>query len=165
MVQSSVCRFLLLLLTYFVLSIMLRPSVASAADAGAPKNPRHLIICVDGVGFSTIEKLQKENRLRSFNAPAHLLAPFPTLTNIAMTEILRPAGAPNAAGYEDSYYDTEHQRLRGNLLDRFNNRRFIKASFRELFDYHPSAIKSGLGYVAPPLSTYLEVMTDLMRLR
>ena len=30
---------------------------------------------------------------------------------------------------------------------------------------HPSAFKSGLGYTAPPLSTYLESLSDLIRLR
>ncbi|HKG81483.1 MAG TPA: hypothetical protein VKA78_18730, partial [Pyrinomonadaceae bacterium] len=34
-----------------------------------------------------------------------------------------------------------------------------------LFDYHPSALKSGLGYAAPPVSTYIESLSDLIRLR
>ncbi len=131
---------------------------------GAPP-PRHLIICVDGIGFSLIEKMFAEGNFREFRAPGRMIAPFPTLTNISMTEIMHPLGVPPANGYEDSFYDIERNRMRGTLLDRFRRKSFIQDSFRELFDYHPSAIKSGLGYAAPPLSTYLEALSDLLRLK
>ena len=126
---------------------------------------RHLIICVDGVSFSTIEEMRAEGRFKLFRTPARMIAPFPSLTNLALSEILKPAGASEAAGYEDNYFDVEHNKMRGGLLDRFRGGRFIKGTFRELFDYHPSAIKSGLGYVAPPASTYLESLTDILRLK
>lgn len=126
---------------------------------------RHLIICVDGVGFSMIERMRREGRFSRFQNPSHMIAPFPTLTNVSMSEILGDAGAGEAAGYEDSFFDIESNRMRGGLLDRFNEGHFIKGTFRELFDYHPSALKSGLGYAAPPLSTYLEALSDLVRLR
>jgi hypothetical protein len=126
---------------------------------------RHLIICVDGVGFSTLEKMRAEGKFQGFRQPSKMIAPFPTLTNVSMSEILESAGASDAAGYEDSFYDAGSNRLRGGLLDRFNNRKFIRGTFRELFDYHPSAIKSGLGYALPPVSTYVEALTDLVRLK
>ena len=126
---------------------------------------RHLIICVDGVAFQTIEKMRAEGRFKLFRQPARMVAPFPSLTNLALSEILKPAGASESAGYEDNYFDAEQNKMRGGLLDRFRGERFIKGTFRELFDYHPSAIKSGLGYAAPPASTYLESLTDLLRLK
>lgn len=138
--------------------------VSNAEERGA-RPVRHLIICVDGVGFSTIEKMRAEGRFRLFQTPSRMIAPFPTVTNVAMTEILADAGAGAAAGYEDNYYDVEKNRMRGGMIDRFREDRFIKGSFRELFDYHPSALKSGLGYAAPPLSIYLEALSDLVRLR
>jgi len=124
-----------------------------------------LIVCVDGVGFSMIQQMRRAGHFSYMREPSRMIAPFPTLTNVAMTEIMRPAGADDPAGYEDSFYDAEHNRTRGGILDRFNNARFVRGTFRELFDYHPSAIKSGLGYVAPPLSTYVEALSDLIRLR
>ncbi|HJR07186.1 MAG TPA: hypothetical protein VJ842_08015 [Pyrinomonadaceae bacterium] len=126
---------------------------------------RHLIICVDGVAFSTIEEMRAEGRFKLFRAPSRMIAPFPSLTNLALSEILKPAGAGESLGYEDNYFDVEKNKMRGGLLDRFRGERFIKGTFRELFDYHPSAIKSGLGYAAPPVSTYLESLTDLLRLK
>lgn len=126
---------------------------------------RHLIICVDGVAFSTIEEMRAEGRFKLFRHPSRMIAPFPSLTNLALAEILKPAGAVESPGYEDNYFDTSKNRMRGGLLDRFRGGRFIKGTFRELFDYHPSAIKSGLGYAAPPASTYLESLTDVLRLK
>ena len=70
-----------------------------------------------------------------------------------MSKILEPAGARMTAGYEDTFYDTEANRMRGGILDRFRSGRFVRGTFRELFDYHPSALKSGLSYAAPPVST------------
>ncbi|HYE65265.1 MAG TPA: hypothetical protein VD966_06765 [Pyrinomonadaceae bacterium] len=139
------------------------PLVRAQEESRPPA--RHLIICIDGVGFSTIEKMRAEGRFRLFREPSRMISPFPTLTNVSMTEVLEPVGAAESAGYEDSYFDVEKNRMRGGLLDRFNNKRFIKRTFRELFDYHPSAIKSGLGYAVPPLSTYLEALSDLSRMR
>lgn len=139
---------------------------ASVAEQGRSATAsRHLIICVDGVGFSLIEKMRREGSFKQFGAPSRMIAPFPTLTNVAMTEILAPAGAVSSPGYEDKFFDVEKNRMSGGLLERFRGERFIKGTFRELFDYHPSAIKSGLGYAVPPLSTYLESLTDIVRLR
>lgn len=143
----------------------IRTATILAQEAKVARPPRHIIICVDGVGFSLIEKMRTEGRFRFFDKPARMIAPFPTLTNVAMTDILQPAGAGESPGYEDNYFDVTSNRLQGGLLDRFRGDRFIQGSFRELFDYHPSAVKSGLGYAAPPISTYLEALSDLVRLR
>ncbi len=135
------------------------------AQGTAAVEGRHIIICVDGVGFSTIQKMRAEGRFKSFGEPSRMISPFPTLTNLSMSDILEPAGATETPGYEDSYFDSARNKLRGGIFDRLRGDRFVKGTFRELFDYHPSAIKSGLGYAAPPVSTYFEAMSDLFRLR
>lgn len=135
------------------------------AQAERPKAARHIIICIDGVGISTINKLRAEGYFQMFSAPSYMISPFPSVTNLAMSEILEASGAKRTPGYEDSYFDSEKNKIRGGILDRFRGDRFIQGTFRELFDYHPSALKSGLGYGAPPLSTYLEALTDLVRLK
>ncbi len=149
-------------LALFITSLLLLAHAAHAQTA-APR--RHLIICVDGVGFATIEKMRAEGRFKSFRQPARMIAPYPTLTDVALSEILRPAGANDPPGYEDSYFDVAGNKMRGGVFDRFREDRFVAGTFRDLFDYHPSALKSGLGYAAPPLTTYLEALTDLIRLR
>lgn len=140
-------------------------NVTAVNDEHHPSTKRHLIICVDGIGFSLIEKMRAENHFKTYQTPGRMISPFPTLTNVSMTEIMEPVGAEPANGYEETFFDTERNAMRGNLLDRFRRKRFIKNSFRELFDYHPSALKSGFGYAVPPLSTYMEALSDLVRLR
>jgi hypothetical protein len=138
---------------------------ASAQIYAREEHRRHVIVCVDGVGLSLLKRMRAEGRFKMFREPSHMIAPFPTLTNLAMTDILAPAGAREPAGYEDTFFDVTGNRMRGGLLDRLRGDRFVRGTFRELFDYHPSAVKSGLGYAAPPLSTYLEALSDLARLR
>ena len=82
-----------------------------------------------------------------------------------MTEILSHAGAEETGGYEDNYFDIEKNRMRGGVINRLRGESFINGTFRELFDYHPAAFKSGLGYAVPPITTYLESLSDLIRLR
>ncbi|HEX8634997.1 MAG TPA: hypothetical protein VF703_12695 [Pyrinomonadaceae bacterium] len=157
-------------LTFFFLlaqigGMPLPARASGVAETNEAAAVRHLIICVDGVAFSTIEEMRAAGRFQHFRAPSRMIAPFPSLTNLALGEILQPAGASEPLGYEDNYFDTTKNKMRGGLLDRFRGGRFIKGTFRELFDYHPSAIKSGLGYAAPPVSTYLESLTDIVRLK
>jgi hypothetical protein len=130
------------------------------------KSPdRHLIICVDGVGFSTVERMRADGSFKLFHAPSRMISSFPSLTNAAISKILAPAGASLMAGYEDSYFDPGANKMCGGLLDRFRRGRFIQGTFRELFDYHPPTILSGLASTAPPVSTYLESTTDLRQLK
>src|SRR5262245_16669932 len=142
----------------------LMPHEVSSQTLNEPTE-RHIIICVDGVGISTINKMRAEGRFKRFHSPSRMISTFPSLTNAALSEILAPAGAKMTGGYEDNFFDTEANKMRGGILDRFRSGRFIRGTFRELFDYHPSAIKSGLGYAAPPLSSYIESLSDLIRLR
>lgn len=126
---------------------------------------RHIIICVDGVGYSTIMKMREKGRFKIFQEPSRMISPFPTLTNLSISQIMQPVGAKETAGYEDNYFDWNANKMKGGLITRFDESSFIKGTFRELFDYHPSAIKSGLGYALPPLSTYVESLSDVFRLK
>jgi hypothetical protein len=157
--------FSLALSSLFVLTSVagVTPQAKLASENISPATTkRHIIILVDGVGFGTIQRMRAEGRFKMFREPARMIAPFPSLTNVSIASILAPAGAELPPAYEDDYYDVAQNKMSGGLLDRFNQARFIHGSYRELFDYHPSAIKSGLGYALPPFSTYLESMTDLV---
>lgn len=158
-------RSVAVMLACVLLCAGMEPLVRVSGRSAKAQEARHIIICVDGVGFSLIEKMRAEGRFKMFRAPSRMISPFPTLTNLSMSEILEPAGAGKPAGYEDNYFDAERNKLRGGILDRLRGGRFVRGTFRELFDYHPSALKSGLGYAAPPMTIYLEALSDLVRLR
>jgi hypothetical protein len=147
-----------------LLILILTPTRTLSQERPEPTE-RHIIICVDGVGISTINKLRAKGHFKMFRPPSRMISTFPSLTNQAISTILRPAGATAATGHEDNYFDIRANKMRGGVFDRLRGDKFVQGTFRELFDYHPSAIKSGLGYAAPPLSTYLESLSDLIRLR
>lgn len=155
--KVRLCAFLLLLVLWL--------SPAHALSQEQPRPKRHIIVCVDGVGISTINKLREQGHFKMFRTPSRMVSTFPSLTNQAISTILQPAGARTAIGYEDNYFDVDSNKMRGGVFDRLRGDKFVQGTFRELFDYHPSAIKSGLGYAAPPISTYLEALSDLIRLR
>lgn len=125
--------------------------------------PRHLVLCLDGVSYATVEKMMGEGSFRRFQKLARLIAPFPTLTNPGFIEILQPLGAPPSQGYEDYSYDPSSRKMRGGFLARFRRRTFIEGTFRELFDDHPSGLAMTLEYALPPLSPWIEARLSLAR--
>jgi hypothetical protein len=137
---------------------------ARAKRAGG-EDPRHLILCVDGVPFSTVEAMCARGRFGVFRKPARLLAPFPTLTNVGVIEVLKPLGVPESRGYEDYYYDPVRDRMQGGFFARFRRATFIDGTFREAFDYHPSPIAMTFEYAVPPLSPWIDARMTLAQIR
>ncbi len=135
-------------------------SMGSRADRSAI---RHLILSLDGVGYALVDEMVRQGHFAFFHPPSRLIAPFPTLTNPAFIEILKPLGAPPSAGYEDYYYDPIANAMRGGFWHRFRRRTFIAGTFRELFDYHPSGLAMTLEYAVPPLSAWLDAQLSLRR--
>ena len=66
------------------------------AAASAPAPPRTLILVMDGVGYDLAAQMHRKGELKSFRAPAPLIVAFPSDTNPALVEILRPLSAPRA---------------------------------------------------------------------
>src|SRR5688500_19954227 len=145
---SSSFRSLVLNALAILLTGSLMPVVTLSQVAHKPA-ARHIIICVDGVGISTISKMRAKGHFKSFHHPSHMISTFPSLTNAALTKILEPAGATMPGGYEDNFFDTETNRMRGGDQDRFGTGRFIRGTLRDLFDYLPFPTKTVRGYVTP----------------
>lgn len=153
-----------LLPIYIVISYSILPlySWLSAKSISQKPDVRRLVIILDGVPFETIAELKAEGRFPHFKEPVRMISTFPSLTNVAMVEILQHEAAP---GYEDHYYDRERNRLLGTIQDRLRGEKFIAGTFRETFDYHAAAFKGALGYVAAPIGTSLLSQIDLAELR
>jgi hypothetical protein len=131
----------------------------------APPAPRTLLICLDGVGYDLAVEMHRRGELRHFLPPVPLINSFPSDTNPALTEALAPLGAPPARGYEDHYFDTARNRLRGGVFHRLTRKHFIKGTYRELFHYHPNPARMTVEYAAPVLGPWLNGVISLARLR
>lgn len=128
----------------------------------AESGPKRLVLVLDGVPFQTISSLRAEGAFSSFRNPARMVSTFPSLTNPSMIEIL---GARSSPGYEDQYYDREHNRLIGGFQDRMRGGSFIRGTFREQFSYHAPALRGSFAYVAQPIGAIIVAQTDVAAFR
>jgi hypothetical protein len=155
-------RFLLPAYLFICCSILPLQSWLDKAAYSHSSRPRRLVIVLDGVPYQTVAELRAEGRFRRFKNPARMISMFPSLTNVAMIEILHAGDSP---GYEDHYYDRESNRILGTIQDRLQGGRFIQGTFRETFDYHAPAFKGALAYVAAPAGTVAVAHLDLSAFR
>ncbi|HEX7957167.1 MAG TPA: hypothetical protein VF508_09500, partial [Pyrinomonadaceae bacterium] len=108
---------------------------------------RRLLLCLDGVPFEVVREAKSRGMFDNFREPAPLLSPFPTLTNVALAEML---GATPPAGYESLYFDREARELRGGVR-KYVGRRTpdkIPSSYMDELDYQEPLAFEFLIYVA-----------------
>jgi hypothetical protein len=110
--------------------------------------PRRLLLCLDGVPHKLIEQAKSRGLFDSFHAPARLLSPFPTMTNVALSAML---GATPPAGYESLYFDRTAKELRGGIRKYIGRRTpdKIPSSYMDDLDYQEPLPFEFLIYVAP----------------
>lgn len=146
----------------FCCSILPLDSWLAANPSNQASTSRRLVLVLDGVPYETIAELKAEGHFVRFHQPARMVSTFPSLTNVAMVEILHHEDSP---GYEDHFYDRERNRLLGTIQDRLQGQKFIAGTFRETFDYHAAAFKGALGYLAAPIGTATLAQIDLLEFR
>jgi Type I phosphodiesterase / nucleotide pyrophosphatase len=110
--------------------------VVRVAEAPAPgsRPARTVVIAIDAVPYRIFARLQAEGRFRAFFPAARMIAPFPSLTNVGYTAILK---TPPTMGYEDRYYDRVANRIRGGVGERLRDRYKRVAPFHGAFDWEP----------------------------
>jgi hypothetical protein len=110
--------------------------LARVARAPAPgsRPARTVVIAIDAVPYAVFAGLQRQGLFREFFPAARMVAPFPSLTNVGYTAILKTAPV---LGYEDKYYDPIANHVGGGVGDRLGNRYREVAPFHEVFDWEP----------------------------
>ncbi|HVQ28366.1 MAG TPA: hypothetical protein VMV21_02230, partial [Vicinamibacteria bacterium] len=88
--------------------------VTRVVEAPAPGSTpaRTVVLAVDAVPYAVFAGLQQEGLFREFFPAARMVAPFPSLTNVGYTAILKTAPV---RGYEDKYYDPVENRVGGGV--------------------------------------------------
>ena len=110
--------------------------IVDAPDPGSDPE-RTVVIAIDAVPYAVFTKLQDEGHFGAFFPAARMIAPFPSLTNVGYTSILKTAPV---LGYEDRYYDPVENRTRGGASDRIFNRYKRVAPFHEVFEWEPPSL-------------------------
>lgn len=112
--------------------------------------PRRLLLCLDGVPLEVMKAAQGRGLFDNFQSPSRLLSPFPTMTNIALSTMLR-ASAP--LGYESLYFDREKREMRGGV-GKYIGRRTpdkVPSTYMDKLDYQEPLPFEYLVYVAPEM--------------
>lgn len=112
--------------------------------------PRRLLLCLDGVPLELMKAAQGRGLFDNFQSPSRLLSPFPTMTNIALSTMLR-ASAP--LGYESLYFDRQKREMRGGV-GKYIGRRTpdkVPSTYMDKLDYQEPLPFEYLVYVAPEM--------------
>jgi len=76
--------------------------------------PRRLVIGLDGVGFADMAAAQQAGAFRAFHPVSRLVSTFPSISDIAWSEIFQVAPPP---GYQRVYFRLDAHRTIGGGLD------------------------------------------------
>ena len=119
----------------------------STGGAGETR-PRRLLLCLDGVPYEVIKAAKARGLFARFGDPAGLLSPFPTMTNVALAQML---GASLPLGYESLYFDKDSQELCGGIRKYIGRRTpdKVPSSYMDELDYQEPLPFEFLVYVAP----------------
>jgi hypothetical protein len=112
--------------------------------------PRRLLLCLDGVPLEVMQAAKGRGLFDNFREPSRLLSPFPTMTNIALSTMMR-ASAP--LGYESLYFDRDRREMRGGI-GKYVGRRTpdkVPSSYMDELDYQEPLPFEYLVYVAPEM--------------
>lgn len=72
--------------------------------------PLHLVLALDGVGYSTVKKLHEGGYFREFYQPAPMIASFPSLSDPNWSRLM---GAPITESYTKAFFDIKLKTKKG----------------------------------------------------
>ena len=103
---------------------------------------RHLVIILDGFGYDVVRDYYDAGGLRMFHPPAKVVAPYPTLTDPSIEDIL---GYVPCRAFEAMYFDRSANRLSGGAWDYLAGE---NQPYNDLLDYRADLLWDAIGYVA-----------------
>lgn len=123
-------------------------SVVRATVAPEPGSDpgRTVVLAIDAIPYDLFARLQAEGLFAAFHPAGRLVAPFPSLTDVSFTRILRTAPA---ASYEDRYFDRERNRIAGGIGERLTGEYRELAPFHAAFDWEEPRMWGAFVYLVP----------------
>lgn len=128
---------------------------AVAAPAPGDEPDRTVVLAIDGIPHELFATLQAEGLFRAFHSASRLVAPFPSLTAVAFTEIL---GSAPPAAYEDRFFDPVANRIGGGVSQRISGEYRHLAPFHEVFDWEAPRFWGGFVFLAPERVALAELL-------
>jgi hypothetical protein len=103
----------------------------------------HAAILLDGFAYDVVEEYRRSGGLRAFRPPSRLIAPYPTLTDVVLEDLV---DGPPLPGFEALYFDPVENRLAGGTAAYMHG---LNGEYNGCFDYRASLLLDPLGYVFP----------------
>jgi len=104
---------------------------------------RKLAVCLDGVPYEDMAALWDQGYFREFARPGKLISSFPSLSDVALTELLQTGKVP---GYENLYFDTQSNQIAGGATSTVSK---VRMPYLDALDYDEPGIFKGLAYLIP----------------
>ena len=120
-----------------------RADVVNDLDAIPLSNCRHLVIILDGIGYDLVRRAWDDGRLRMFHPPSRVIAPYPTVTDPSLEDVL---GNVACRSIEAVYFDHQANRLAGGTGDYLAGK---NQPYNQLLDYRADLIWDAIGYLMP----------------
>jgi len=112
-------------------------------DALPPATCRHVVIILDGIGYNTVKAYQEAGHLALFHKPARVIAPFPSMTDLALADVFRSV---RPIGYEARYLDRRTGQLAGGDSDYLA---LVNEDWARCVDYRADTLVDPLSYLFP----------------
>lgn len=130
------------------------PNVRVDLDAMPLAQCHHLVIILDGVSYELLKDYYESGGLRMFHPPSRLIAPYPTMTDLCLIQLL---DAPAAKGIEARYYDRTAGKTVGGSWEYLTGG---SKGYNRLLQYRARLIWDALGYLKPR-AVFGKEMNDL----
>lgn len=133
-----------------------QPASIVALDEIPLANSRHLVIILDGFSYGLVADYYRQGGLRLMHPPSRVIAPYPTMTDLALEDILSYIPA---RGFESKFYNRLENRMSGGVdeyLEGFNQ------PYNDLLDYRANLLYDAIGYVKPRM-VFRKEINDIKR--
>jgi hypothetical protein len=111
---------------------------------GAPgPQTRHLVIILDGFAWQVVRDYRSQGRLGLFHPPSKVVAPYPTLTDLCLEDLL---GWIPTAGFEAEYFDRQANRVVGGEWAYLQGH---NSPYNQFFHYRANLLLDAVGYLWP----------------
>lgn len=112
-------------------------------DAAQGDRAGHFVMILDGFGWEVVEAFYRDGHLRAFYPPGKVICPYPSMTDMAMNDLL---AAGTSAGIEAKYFDRRGNELVG------GNTAYLAGEnmpYNRRLDYRAGLMTDVVGYVGP----------------
>ncbi|HUU58286.1 MAG TPA: hypothetical protein VMZ50_01980 [Phycisphaerae bacterium] len=134
-----------------------KPDETVDLDALPLAQCRHLVMILDGVGYDVVKRHYDAGGLRMFHPPSRVVAPYPTLTDPCLEDMLGYIPCP---AFEAEFFDRRGNRLAGGSSAYLSGR---NAPYDRLLHYRAGLLWDAIGYVYPR-QVFGKEMNDAKRL-